>query len=148
MQRNKTIQYDDDDLYDSADDDYDEPQQEYTQEDKDNFATLTPVVHAELEEAGLSASRTEIEDALWHYYWDVSKSVSYLKNARTSQKGSGGGPGGNPAKKEKAKSKFDEAAEKSAQKAGESPISLAILPCLLATLSPCNEHQRRREWRE
>ena len=48
MQRNRNIAYDDDDLYDEADDDYGaEP--EYTDEDLENFSTLTPVVRAELQ---------------------------------------------------------------------------------------------------
>ncbi|KAI6802018.1 elongation factor EF-1 alpha subunit [Hortaea werneckii] len=118
MQRQKNVQYDDDDLYDEEDDYGEEPQEEYTAEDKDNFATLTPVVRAELEEAGLSVSDSDIQESLWHYYWDVGKSVSYLKNARTprQQQDKTGG-----AKKEKSKSKSDQAAEKSAEKAG-SPI--------------------------
>ncbi|KAI7678251.1 hypothetical protein KC353_g22483, partial [Hortaea werneckii] len=106
-------QYDDDDLYDEEDDYGEEPQEEYTAEDKDNFATLTPVVRAELEEAGLSVSDSDIQESLWHYYWDVGKSVSYLKNARTprQQQDKNGS-----AKKEKSKSKFDQAAEKNAEK--------------------------------
>ncbi|KAI6868810.1 elongation factor EF-1 alpha subunit [Hortaea werneckii] len=122
MQRQKNVQYDDDDLYDEEDDYGEEPQEEYTAEDKDNFATLTPVVRAELEEVGLSVSDADIQESLWHYYWDVGKSVSYLKNARTprQQQDKTGG-----AKKEKSKSKFDQAAEKSAEKAG-SPIMPAM----------------------
>jgi len=114
MQRVKNVDYDEDELYDDEDDGYaDGGQESYTAEDKENFATLTPVVRAELEEAGLSASNTEIEEALWHYYWDVGKSVSYLKNSRTPRTQA------QPKKEGKAKSKFDEAAAKSAEKAGE-----------------------------
>ncbi|RMY44612.1 hypothetical protein D0865_10442 [Hortaea werneckii] len=118
MQRQKNVQYDDDDLYDEEDDYGEEPQEEYTAEDKDNFATLTPVVRAELEEAGLYVTDSDIQESLWHYYWDVGKSVSYLKNARTprQQQDKAGS-----AKKEKSKSKFDQAAEKNAEKAG-SPV--------------------------
>ncbi|KAI7677262.1 hypothetical protein KC322_g15253 [Hortaea werneckii] len=124
MQRQKNVQYDDDDLYDEEDDYGEEPQEEYTAEDKDNFATLTPVVRAELEEAGLSVSDADIQESLWHYYWDVGKSVSYLKNARTprQQQDKTGG-----AKKEKSKSKFDQAAEKSAEKAGVMSMESCIL---------------------
>jgi len=138
MQRVKNIDYDDDDLYD--DEDFDtadaaEESQSYTAEDRENFATYTPVVQAELEEAGLQASDREIEDALWHYYWDVGKSVAYLKNTRTPRQvemgkvgaqvtgqGTGGSGSGkkDPGKvKAKAGNKFDEAAAKSAEKAGE-----------------------------
>jgi elongation factor 1 alpha-like protein len=108
MQRVKNIGYDEDDLYD--DDDYAEEEQGYSAEDRDNFANLTPVVRAELEEAGVQTSDKQIEDALWHYYWDVGKSVAYLKGARKPEP---------EAKKEKPKSKFDEAAQKNASKAGE-----------------------------
>jgi len=139
MQRVKNIDYDEDDLYD---DDFEtedavEESQSYTAEDRENFATYIPVVHAELEEAGLQASDREVEDALWHYYWDVGKSVAYLKNTRTPRggelgkgpekgtgqgtSGNGGGSGKKDVGKVKAKAgnKFDEAAAKSAEKAGE-----------------------------
>ncbi|KAK3678520.1 hypothetical protein LTR78_001817 [Recurvomyces mirabilis] len=108
MQRVKNIDYDEDELYDDGD--YEEQDEGYTEEDRNQFAVLTPVVRVELEEAGLQASDREIEDALWNYYWDVGKSVTFLKNNRK--------PKTQPqqsAKKEKPKSKFDEAAEKSAQ---------------------------------
>jgi hypothetical protein len=110
MQRVKNIDYDEDELY--AEEDYGAGEDDgYTDEDRDNFATLTPVVRADLGDAGLQASDREIEEALWHYFWDVGKSVSYLKNTRTprpqqQKKGSGG------AGKTKVKSKFDEAAER------------------------------------
>lgn len=121
MQRVKNVGYDEDDLYDDDEDTYEEEgEQSYTAEDKDNFATLTPVVRAELEEAGVQASDKDIEDALWHYFWDIGKSVAYLKNSRTPR------PQQPSAKKEdkaKAKSKFDEAAQRSAEKAGESHVS-------------------------
>lgn len=113
MQRVKNIDYDEDELY-SEEEDHANGGEEYTTEGRDNFATYTPVVRAELEEAGLQASDREIEDALWHYYWDVGKSVAYLKNTRTPR------PQQDSAKKFKPKSKFDQAAEKSAEKAGES----------------------------
>jgi elongation factor 1 alpha-like protein len=116
MQRVKNIDYDEDDIY-SEEDEYHEEEQTHTAEDRENFNSLTPVVQAELTEAGLQASDREIQDALWHYYWDVGKSVAYLKNTRTprtpqQQQGK--------KEKEKPKSKFDQAAEESAKKAGES----------------------------
>lgn len=116
MQRNKTIAYDDDDIYDE-DDYYDDPEQEdqpyeYTEEDKHNFSTLTPVVRAEIEEAGLQASDREIEDALWDSYWDVGESVRFLKGVKGG-KGKGSGEKGKEGKKEKGGSRFDMAAERS-----------------------------------
>lgn len=117
--RVKDVGYDDDDIDDYYSDEEGEYAagggggDEYTAEEKENFATLTPVVKAELQEAGLQASDREVEDALWNYYWDVGKSVNYLKNAKQ--------PKSQPVKaapKEKAKSKFDEAQERSAAKTG------------------------------
>lgn len=117
MQRVKNVGYDDDDLY-SDDEDYVEEggdEQGYTAEDRENFTTLTPVVRAELEEGGVQVDDGEIEKALWHYYWDVGKSVAYLKNSRTPRTAQSDPQ----AKKEKPKSKFDEAAQKSAEKASK-----------------------------
>lgn len=114
MHRVKRIEYNDDDVYSEEEDDAAD-EQGYTDEDRSNLANLTPVVRAELQEAGLQASDREIEDALWHYYWDVGKSVAYLKNTRTPRPQQQQ----QAKKKEKAKSKFDEAAEKSAENAGE-----------------------------
>ncbi|CZT25394.1 related to translation elongation factor HBS1 protein [Ramularia collo-cygni] len=115
MQRVKNLDYDEDDLY-SDDEDYNEEggdEQEQTAEDRENFAALTPVVRAELEESGVQVDDGEIEKALYYYYWDVGKSVAYLKNSKSPQTAT---PEQQP-KKEKPKSKFDEAAEKSAEKA-------------------------------
>lgn len=133
MQRNKSLAYDEDDLYPSDDDNYGEEEEaEYTEEDKSNFATLTPVVRAEVEEAGLQASDREIEDALWNYYWDVAKSVAYLKNVKQPKKtlgastSSGGSTG--TVKKAKAGSKFEEAAARSnAATAGTGELSDVFL---------------------
>nr|OQO21930.1 hypothetical protein B0A51_10446 [Rachicladosporium sp. CCFEE 5018] len=112
--RVKDIDYDEEDLYDEVNEDDAEPdtQAELTPEDQANFATLTPVVRAELDEAGLQASDREIQDALWNYYWDVGKSVGYLRGLRGEKVNGGGG-----AKKEKVKSKFEEVEEERARKA-------------------------------
>ncbi|KAK0870680.1 hypothetical protein LTR87_013169 [Friedmanniomyces endolithicus] len=109
MQRVKNVDFDEDELYDD-DDEYGEEAEMYLQEDRANFAALTPVVRAELEEVGLQASDKEIQDALWNYYWDVAKAVTYLKNNRTPKP-----PQQTFKKQEKPKSKFDEAAERSAK---------------------------------
>lgn len=116
MQRNKNIDYDEDDLYPEEEEDLGEDGG-YTQEDKDNFASLTPVVRAELDEAGVPVTTQQIEEALWHYYWDVGKSVAYLKNSRTPREGQK-----ETRKEEKPKSKFEQAAEK----AGESKSFLVL----------------------
>ena len=118
MQRVKNVGYDDDDLYDDQDDEYDQDDgTTYSAEDKEHFASLTPVIRAELEEVGVQASDKAIEDALWHYYWDVGKSVSYLKSSGTPRPQQ---QSTEKTAKAKTKSKFDEAAERSAAKAGES----------------------------
>ncbi|EME49378.1 hypothetical protein DOTSEDRAFT_68234 [Dothistroma septosporum NZE10] len=128
MQRVKNIDYDEDDVY--SDDEYGEEDADsgYTQEDKDNFATLTPVVRAELDQARVPATTQQIEEALWHYYWDVGKTVAYLKNATTTKETK------KEAKKDKPKNKFDEAAQKSAQNAGKA-----------ATAQPANGLAKKTE---
>ena len=81
--RVKDIEYDEDDMYSGDEEDYDNAGGDgFTDEDRENFSTLTPVVRAELDEAGFQVENKEIEDALWHYFWDVGKSVTYLKNAK------------------------------------------------------------------
>lgn len=133
MHRVKNIEYDEDEL-DLDDEEYgEEEQQTYTAEDRDNFASLTPVVRAELDEAGLQASDRDIEEALWHYYWDVGKSVAYLKNARTPRPAQQQQP---KKEKEKPKSKFDQAAEKSAETAGELHVSFATCYAAWDTREP------------
>lgn len=123
--RVKDIDYDEDDMYSGDEDDYDNAGDDgLTAEDKENFATLTPVVRAELEEAGLQVENKEIEDALWHYFWDVGKSVTYLKNAKQPKTPAAK----TPAVKEKAKSKFDQAQEESAKKSGGEFVVPFLLP--------------------
>lgn len=112
--RVKDIDYDDDDIYSGDEEDYENTGDDgLTEEDRHNFSTLTPVVRAELDEAGVQVANKDIEDALWHYFWDVGKSVSYLKNAKQPKT-----PSAKSTPKEKPKSKFDQAQEKSAEKAG------------------------------
>jgi len=113
--RVKDIDYDEDDLYSGDEEDYDNAAGDgLTDEDRHNFSTLTPVVRAELDEAGFQVETKEIEDALWHYFWDVGKSVSYLKNAKQPKTPATK----TPPTKEKVKSKFDLAQEDSAKKSG------------------------------
>ena len=122
MQRVKKIDYSEDDFYSEDEEEaYPEAEQEsYTDDDRHNFATLTPVVRAELDEAGLQASDIEIEEALWHYYWDVGKSAAYLKNSRTPR-------AQEKKEKVKAKSKFELAAERSRVVAGECVVRSSVL---------------------
>jgi elongation factor 1 alpha-like protein len=73
--RVKTLDYDEDDF----DDDYDEVDpaeqaqlEEYTKEVLTQLRAGQPAV---------TASREEVQEALWHYYNDVEKSVNYLRSA-------------------------------------------------------------------
>lgn len=73
----------DDDGYDDYDD-YDEDDQpagneELSPEDKEQMRQGTIEVRQGLG-PDFSATDNEIQEALWHYYYDVSKSVSYLKS--------------------------------------------------------------------
>lgn len=67
------------DLYDDFDD-YEEEQEAetLTAEDKEKLRLGTLQVREAL--AGVPASDSEIQDALWHYYYDVGKSVTYIKS--------------------------------------------------------------------
>ncbi|KAK3073780.1 hypothetical protein LTR53_004304 [Teratosphaeriaceae sp. CCFEE 6253] len=120
MQRVKNVDFDEDELYDDEGEYGEETGDSYTAEDRDNFAALTPVIRAELEEVEAQATDKEVQDALWNYYWDVGKSVAYLKNK-------GAKPQQQTAKKqEKPKSKFDQAAERSAKETGLNSMPSAL----------------------
>ncbi|KAK5103038.1 hypothetical protein LTS08_003841 [Lithohypha guttulata] len=76
--RVKSLDYDDDDL----DYDYDEPnedQEELSNEDKEQLRLGTIEVRRVLGSVYQPLSTTEIEDALWNYYYDVDKTVARLK---------------------------------------------------------------------
>jgi elongation factor 1 alpha-like protein len=70
----------DDDLHDDFDhDDGDVDETEtLSVEDREQLRLGTLKVREAL--AGLSASDSEIQEALWYYYYDVGKSVAYLKS--------------------------------------------------------------------
>jgi elongation factor 1 alpha-like protein len=69
-----------DDLYDDFDDDEGDADETdtLTAEDREQLRLGTLKVREAL--AGVSASDSEIQEALWHYYYDVGKSVTYLKS--------------------------------------------------------------------
>ena len=70
-----------DDLYDDFDDNDDgdvDETETLSVEDREQLRLGTLKVREAL--AGLSASDSEIQEALWHYYYDVGKSVAYLKS--------------------------------------------------------------------
>lgn len=113
MQRTRNVAYDDDDLYD--DDDYyeEEETEAMSADDKEQMRISTISAREALGDAGSNISDAQIQEALWHYYYDVGKSVSYLKNKYAA-----------PApkkeaqpKKEKVTSLFDQAASAAVDKA-------------------------------
>lgn len=71
----KTVSYDDDDD-DDYDDDYDSPDPE----EQEFLEQCTTDVLNELRGSAVTASREEVQEALWHYYNDVEKSVNYLRS--------------------------------------------------------------------
>lgn len=72
--RIKSLDYEDDDFEDEDYDEVDAAEQEqleaYTNEVLNELRSGQPPV---------IATRQEVQEALWHYYNDVSKSVNYLR---------------------------------------------------------------------
>jgi elongation factor 1 alpha-like protein len=106
--RTRNIDYDDDDAYDDEDEYYEEAEAEggdgMTEDDKEQMRVGTIRVREALGETSGFLSDAQIQEALWHYFYDVGKSVTYLKNklgTETKQE---------TQKKEKAVSRFDQAA--------------------------------------
>ncbi|KAL2428447.1 HBS1-like protein [Exophiala dermatitidis] len=92
--RVKSLAVDEDeyDDYDDYDDDYEGGGDEgLSAEDKEQMRQGTIRVREAL--GSFPATDEEIQDSLWHYYYDVAKTVSYLKNKQKSASG--------PAKKQK-----------------------------------------------
>ena len=69
-----------DDNYDDFDDDYEEEAGDgLTAEDREQLAAGTVAVRAELGD-DFPATDKNIQDSLWHYYYDIAKTVAYLKS--------------------------------------------------------------------
>lgn len=113
VSRTRNVDYDDDD-YD--DDEYYEGEAEagdgMTEDDKEQMRIGTASVREALGEFEAGVSDAQIQEALWHYYYDIGKSVSYLNN----KLGGVQTPKETP-KKEKTVSKFDQAASAAVAKA-------------------------------
>ncbi|KAK6581257.1 hypothetical protein PZA11_005948 [Diplocarpon coronariae] len=60
-----------------ADDGADE---ELSEEDQENMRVGTIAVRAELPPSATHITNKQIQEALWHYYYDIEKSVGYLVN--------------------------------------------------------------------
>ena len=69
-----------DDYYDDEYDDGDAGV-EMTDEDREQMQVGTAMVRSTLGPAFSNLASQDIEEALWHYYYDVDKSVEYLKSA-------------------------------------------------------------------
>ncbi|KEQ89981.1 hypothetical protein M438DRAFT_341692 [Aureobasidium pullulans EXF-150] len=119
--RVKDIDYDEDeyDDYYSGEEEYGyegaEPaavaannEDELSAEDKEQMRIGTESVRDALGDAFTDVTDAAIQEALWHYYYDVGKSVTYLKNQSAPQQAQ--------PKKQKQVSKFDQAATSAAQK--------------------------------
>ena len=65
------------DVYDGADDDIDEEQEELAPEDKEHLRRGTTEVRSTLG-SDFPATDKEIEDSLYYYYYDIQKTVNYL----------------------------------------------------------------------
>ncbi|KAF2635647.1 hypothetical protein P280DRAFT_522980 [Massarina eburnea CBS 473.64] len=104
--RAKNVGYDDDDMYGEEEDYYEEEGGEgdgMTEEDKEQMAAATLQVKEALF-GDLRLTDKEIQEALWHYYYDVEKSVIYLKNKHTPKEPA------QPKQSQKPVSRFDQAA--------------------------------------
>ncbi|RLL99620.1 hypothetical protein CFD26_108194 [Aspergillus turcosus] len=77
--RMKNVSYDDDDY----DDGYDSPDPE----EQEILERCTAEVLAQLlsGEPSVTATRDEVQEALWHYYNDVEKSVNYLRGKKAKE---------------------------------------------------------------
>ena len=71
---------DDDDDLDYDDESEDAGTEEISEEEKEQLRLGTIEVRTSLGSAHSSIPEKEIHDALWHYYYDVAKSVTYLKS--------------------------------------------------------------------
>ncbi|KAJ5785034.1 Translation elongation factor EF-1 subunit [Penicillium pulvis] len=78
--RVKNIGYDDEDY---SDDGYDSPDPE----EQENLQRCTQDVLSQLRagQPSVTASKEEVQEALWHYYNDVEKSVSYLRGKKEKE---------------------------------------------------------------
>ena len=77
--RVKNVGYDDDDYYD--DDGYESADPE----EQEHLQRCTDEVLSQLRvgQPPVTASKEEVQEALWHYYNDVEKSVNYLRSMLT-----------------------------------------------------------------
>ncbi|KAI3242577.1 hypothetical protein DTO012A9_722 [Penicillium roqueforti] len=77
--RIKDIDYDDDDFYDE-DAPADPEEQEFLQQ-----CTAAVLQQLGAGQPSVTATKGEVQDALWHYYNDIEKSVNYLRGKREKE---------------------------------------------------------------
>ncbi|PYH37340.1 putative translation elongation factor EF-1 subunit [Aspergillus neoniger CBS 115656] len=77
--RVKAVSYDEDDF----DDDYDSPDPE--EEEFLEQCTAEVLNQLRAGDPPVTATRDEVQEALWHYYNDVEKSVNYLRGKKTKE---------------------------------------------------------------
>ncbi|KAF2794173.1 hypothetical protein K505DRAFT_349470 [Melanomma pulvis-pyrius CBS 109.77] len=113
--RAKNVGFDDDDGYS---DDYLEEEEGdgMTDEDREQLRIGTAKAREALD-SSITVSDAQIQESLWHYFYDVEKTVAYLKNkfAPTPKTTS------TPSKKQKATSRFDQAASAAGVETNSTP---------------------------
>lgn len=77
--RIKDVDYDDDDFYDDDDVTADPEEQEFLQQ-----CTTAVLQQLNAGQPSVTATKEEVQDALWHYYNDIEKSVNYLRGTFSS----------------------------------------------------------------
>ncbi|CAI7603318.1 unnamed protein product [Penicillium discolor] len=78
--RIKDVDYDDDDFYDDDDVTADPEEQEFLQQ-----CTTAVLQQLNAGQPSVTATKEEVQDALWHYYNDIEKSVNYLRGKREKE---------------------------------------------------------------
>ncbi|KAI4603972.1 Hsp70 suppressor, GTPase facilitates ribosomal subunit dissociation [Pestalotiopsis sp. 9143b] len=66
------------DEYDGGEDGYGEEEEGLSAEDKEQMEACTTEIRSILGPQSSKVTTTQIQEALWHYYYDVDKSVTYL----------------------------------------------------------------------
>lgn len=84
--RVKSFAYEEDYDDDFAEEEYEEAAPELTDEDREQLEQGTKKVREVLGTA-VSVSDKDIQDSLWHYYYDVEKVVNYILSEHVLQRG-------------------------------------------------------------
>ncbi|PVH75367.1 hypothetical protein DL98DRAFT_498454 [Cadophora sp. DSE1049] len=83
----KNMDLDDEmDDYDGGEEYADDGAEELSEEDQENMRVGTIAVRAELPATATHITDKQIQEALWHYYYDIEKSVGYLVNTYVTKK--------------------------------------------------------------